>query len=70
LAPEKSEFIKYPADKIGLKILKKRTSDLYGMYAGKSKKNIAAAFKEAEEKNMFLLFDARPIVSFLTGLAP
>jgi SpoVK/Ycf46/Vps4 family AAA+-type ATPase len=53
----KSEFGRYVAKKIGLKVIFKRASDLLGMYVGENEKNIAAAFKEAKNEGRVLLID-------------
>jgi SpoVK/Ycf46/Vps4 family AAA+-type ATPase len=53
----KSEFVRHLSEKIKLPVLKKRMSDLLGMYVGESEKNIAKAFKEASDKKMFLLLE-------------
>ena len=53
----KSAYVRYLAERIGLEVMQKRTSDLISMWVGGTEKNIAAAFKEAENTNSFLVFD-------------
>ena len=53
----KSAYVRYLADRIGLEVLHKRTSDLLSMWVGESEKNIANAFAEARDDNAFLVFD-------------
>jgi len=53
----KSAYARYLADKIGLKVVQKRASDLFDKYVGETEANIAAAFAEAEAQNAVLVFD-------------
>ena len=53
----KSAYVRYLADRLGLEVLHKRTSDLLSMWVGGSEKNIANAFAEARDDNAFLVFD-------------
>ncbi|MDE0419398.1 MAG: AAA family ATPase [Gammaproteobacteria bacterium] len=53
----KSAYVRHLADRIGLEVLHKRTSDLLSMWVGGSEKNIANAFAEARDDNAFLVFD-------------
>jgi AAA+ superfamily predicted ATPase len=53
----KSAYAAYLAERLGLPILRKRGSDLFGMYVGETEKNIAQAFAEAEATGALLLFD-------------
>ncbi|MFC1670045.1 AAA family ATPase [Spirochaetota bacterium] len=53
----KTEFAKYLAKECEMKLLVKRYSDLESMYVGETEKNIAKAFREAEEKNAILFVD-------------
>ncbi|HNX60721.1 MAG TPA: ATP-binding protein [Spirochaetota bacterium] len=53
----KTEFAKYLGQKLGLKVLCKRCSDLESMYVGETEKNIADAFREAEESGKILFID-------------
>lgn len=53
----KTEFAKYLATETGKDLIIKRASDLMNMYVGNTEKYIAAAFKEAEDKNAILFID-------------
>jgi len=53
----KSGYARYLADKMKMKVLHKRTSDLLGPYVGQTERNIADAFAEAKRKNLLLIFD-------------
>ena len=53
----KSAYVRYLAERMGLEVMQKRTSDLISAYVGETEKNIAAAFKEAQNTNSFLVFD-------------
>ncbi|GHU84077.1 ATPase [Deferribacterales bacterium] len=53
----KSAYARYLADKLNMKVLHKRASDLISMYVGQTEQNIAMAFNEALEKNGLLIFD-------------
>jgi SpoVK/Ycf46/Vps4 family AAA+-type ATPase len=53
----KSAFARHLAEMMGLKVLHKRASDLFGMYVGENEKNIAQAFLEAKREKKFLIFD-------------
>ncbi len=53
----KSAFAEYLANKLGLKILKKRASDIMGKYVGETEQNTAKAFAEAKSTNSLLIFD-------------
>ncbi len=53
----KSAYARYLAERMGLEVLHKRTSDLLDMYVGESEKNIAKAFREARDARSFLIFD-------------
>lgn len=53
----KTEFAKYLASETGRELIIKRASDLMDMYVGNTEKYIAAAFKEAEDKNAILFID-------------
>ena len=53
----KSAYVRHLADRLGLEVLHKRTSDLLSMWVGGSEKNIARAFAEAREDDAFLVFD-------------
>lgn len=53
----KTEFVRYIATQTGKKILLKRASDILSPYVGVAEQNIAAAFEEADRKDMILLLD-------------
>ncbi|MCY4586904.1 MAG: AAA family ATPase [Bryobacterales bacterium] len=53
----KSAFVRHLADRLGLKVVQKRASDLMSMWVGKTEKLIAAAFAEARNSEAFLVFD-------------
>ena len=53
----KSAFVRYLAERLGLEVLQKRTSDLLSMWVGGTEKRIAAAFAEARDTGAFLVFD-------------
>ena len=53
----KSAYVRYLAERMGLEVLQKRTSDLLSMWVGGTEKKIAAAFNEAQNTNSFLVFD-------------
>ena len=53
----KSAYARYLAERMGLEVLHKRTSDLMSKWVGESEKNIARAFREARDTRSFLIFD-------------
>lgn len=53
----KTAFCEHLADILGINIIKKRASDINGMYVGQTEKNIARAFAEARAKKAMLVFD-------------
>ena len=53
----KSAYARHLAERMGLEVLEKRTSDLLGMFVGETEQNIAACFAEAKDKRAFLIFD-------------
>jgi len=53
----KSAYARYLAEKLKMKVLHKRGSDLIDPWVGNTEKNIAAAFSEAKKKKMLLVFD-------------
>ncbi len=53
----KSAFARYLAERLGLEVLQKRTSDLLSCWVGGTEKLIAAAFAEARDTESFLMFD-------------
>ena len=53
----KSAYARFLAEKLKMRVLHKRASDLISMWVGETEKNIAAAFAEAQRKKMLLVFD-------------
>lgn len=53
----KSAFARHLARRMGMNVLQKRGSDLFGPYVGQTEAKIAAAFAEARATNAFLIFD-------------
>jgi SpoVK/Ycf46/Vps4 family AAA+-type ATPase len=53
----KSAFARHLAARMGMNVLQKKASDLFGMYVGQTERQIAAAFAEARAGNAFLIFD-------------
>ncbi|MCL1825779.1 MAG: ATP-binding protein [Betaproteobacteria bacterium] len=53
----KSAFARHLAEKMGLKVIQKRASDLLSMWVGETEKNIAQAFNEAYATKSLLVFD-------------
>lgn len=53
----KSAFARHLAARIGLEVMEKRASDLFGMFVGQTEEAIAQAFREAERRRAFLIFD-------------
>ncbi len=53
----KTAYARWLADQMGVPLLVKRASDLMSMWLGESEKNIARAFKEAEQDGALLLID-------------
>ena len=53
----KSAFVRYLAERIGLEVMQKRSSDLMSMWVGGTERNIAAAFAQARDTGAFLIFD-------------
>jgi len=53
----KTAYARWLADQIGAPLLVKRASDLMSMWVGGNEKNIARAFKQAEEDGALLLID-------------
>ena len=53
----KSAFARYLAERLGLEVLQKRTSDLLSPWVGETEQQIAAAFAEARDTEAFLIFD-------------
>lgn len=53
----KSAYVRYLAKQLDMEVLFKRASDILGMYVGQNEQNIAKAFSEAIDGNMFLIID-------------
>ena len=53
----KSAWVRYLAERLGLEVLQKRTSDLLSKWVGETEQQIADAFAEARDGNAFLVFD-------------
>ena len=53
----KSEFVYYLGNLLNREVLLKRCSEIQSMWAGETEKNIAEAFREAQENKSILFFD-------------
>ena len=53
----KTEYAKYLAQRLGKKLLVKRTSDILDKYLGGTEQNLASIFYEAEESDSILFLD-------------
>ncbi len=53
----KSAWVRDLADRLGLEVLQKRTSDLLSKWVGETERKIAGAFAEARDAGAFLVFD-------------
>ena len=53
----KTAFGRWLADRLGIPLIVKRASDLMSMWVGESERNVAKAFKQAEEDKALLLID-------------
>jgi SpoVK/Ycf46/Vps4 family AAA+-type ATPase len=53
----KSAFARYLAERMDLKVIQKRASDLISCWVGETEKNIARAFEEARDAKSMLVFD-------------
>lgn len=53
----KSQYLKYLASKLGMEVIVKRYSDIMSKWYGEGEKNIAAMFKEAKDRQAFLIID-------------
>jgi transitional endoplasmic reticulum ATPase len=53
----KTAYARHLAARMGLEVIQKRGSDIFGPYVGETEANIAAAFAEARATGAFLLFD-------------
>jgi SpoVK/Ycf46/Vps4 family AAA+-type ATPase len=49
--------VRHLAERVGLQLLQKRTSDLLNPFVGGTERNIANAFAEARDTETFLVFD-------------
>ncbi|MCY4502433.1 MAG: AAA family ATPase [Alphaproteobacteria bacterium] len=53
----KSAWVRHLAERLGLEVLQKRTSDLLSMWVGGTEQQIADAFAEARDAGALLVFD-------------
>jgi SpoVK/Ycf46/Vps4 family AAA+-type ATPase len=53
----KTAFGRWLADQLGVPLIVKRASDLMSMWVGENEKNVAQAFKQAEDDGALLLID-------------
>jgi SpoVK/Ycf46/Vps4 family AAA+-type ATPase len=53
----KTAYARHLASRMGLEVIQKRGSDIFGPFVGETEANIAAAFAEARATGAFLLFD-------------
>lgn len=53
----KSAYVRHLADRMGMEILQKRTSDLLSPWVGETESRIARAFEEARSAGSMLVFD-------------
>ena len=53
----KTAYARHLAGRMGLEVIQKRGSDIFGPFVGETEANIAAAFAEARATGAFLLFD-------------
>ena len=53
----KSAYVRFLAERLGLEVIQKRTSDLLSMWVGGTERQIADAFAEARDAGAFLVFD-------------
>jgi SpoVK/Ycf46/Vps4 family AAA+-type ATPase len=53
----KTELVRYLAHRMGRRVLHRRPSDLLSQWVGETEQRIAAAFRQAEDEDLFLLFD-------------
>ncbi len=53
----KTAYARHLAGRMGLEVLQKRGSDIFGPFVGETEANIAAAFAQARATGAFLLFD-------------
>ncbi len=53
----KSAFARYLAERLGLKVIHERASDIMSCWVGETEANIAAAFRKARKEKAMLVFD-------------
>ncbi len=53
----KSAYVRFLAERLGLEVMQKRTSDLLSKWVGETEQQIADAFAEARDAGAFLVFD-------------
>jgi SpoVK/Ycf46/Vps4 family AAA+-type ATPase len=53
----KSEFVHHLGKELGKDVLLRKCSEIQSMWVGETEKNIALAFREAQENNSILFFD-------------
>ncbi len=53
----KTELCRAIAEQAGVPLVARRASELLGMYVGQTEKNLAAMFREARDRDAFLLLD-------------
>lgn len=53
----KTAYARHLAGQMGMEVIQKRGSDIFGPFVGETEANIAAAFAEARHTGAFLLFD-------------
>jgi transitional endoplasmic reticulum ATPase len=53
----KSAYARHLAQRLGLEVVERRTSDLLSKWLGESEKKIRGAFEEAADRQAFLIFD-------------
>lgn len=53
----KSEYVKYLGHRMGRRVVYRRASDIQSCWVGETEKNIAQAFREAQDDDALLLFD-------------
>lgn len=61
----KSAYARYLSDRMGVRTIEKKGSDILGSYVGETEKNIALAFEQARDEGAALIFDE--IDSLLTS---
>lgn len=53
----KTRYVRHLASRMGMEVLVRRASDIFGPYVGQTEAAIARAFDEAREEEKFLVFD-------------